>query len=347
MESTRKEGMMKATFLEDYDKPLVVKEIEIPKPKSGEVLIKIEAATINPSDLGFLKRPNKNVNYMRAEGEENDLPLQVGVEGSGTVIASGGGFMARNLVGKRVSFATTPGKSGSWSEYAVTQAMMCCPLAQEVSFEHGACGIVNPFTAMAFLRIIKKEQYPAVIQTAAASQLGRMMVKILKKEGIKTINIIRRPEQKKILEDLGADVIINSEEPNFEETLRAKAEELNATCLFEAISGDITQKLVRALPRNSTCYIYGKLAKEELGKIDFHEFLTNNKSIKPFFLPNWLKEQWFFTKIGVVRQVQNLLRDELKPEISKKFPVDQVNEALAYYTSHMTEGKVLITPKSE
>jgi len=342
MESARKEGMMKAVFLEEYGKPLVVKEIEIPKPQSGQVLIKVEASTINPSDLGFMSPAGKTAGYMRSG--DTEMPLQVGVEGSGTVISSGGGLMARALVGKRVSFATTPGKSGAWAEYVACSAMLCCPLSQEVSFEHGACGIVNPFTAMAFLRIIKREGYTAVVQTAAASQLGRMMVRILKKEGIKTINIIRRPEQRKILEDLGADVVINSEEPDFENTLRAKAEELNATCLFEAISGDITHKLIRALPRDSTCYTYGKLAKEDLGKIDFHEFLVNHKTIKPFFLPNWLNEQWIFTKIGIVRQVKSLLQNDLKPEISKKFGIDQINEGLQYYITHMTEGKILVIP---
>jgi len=329
----KKEGTMIAAFVQEYGKPLIIKETSIPKPQNGEVLIKVEGAPINPSDLEILKGV---VNHMPA------LPYQLGVEGSGTVISSGGGLMARAMVGKRVSFATQPGKSGSWAEYAIAPAQFCCPLDNNVSFDQGACGIVNPFTAIAFLEVIKREKYKAIVQNAAASQLGRMIIKLLKSEGVKVINVVRKPEQVKLLKEEGADIILNSEDKTFEEELRKKAFELQATCLLEPVCGEKTHQMLRALPPESTCYIYGHLSHEELTHIDFNDLLTQNKTIKSFMVNNWLNNQGIFTKISVVRRVQKMLAHDLRSVIAKTFHIEEINNALKYYCDHMTEGKVLI-----
>jgi len=186
-EPLNKKLLMKAIFIEKFGEIPIVKEIPIPHPGPNEVLIKVEAAPINPLDLAFMRG---------ASERKPSLPCQLGYEGAGLVVGSGGDKFSSSLVGKRVCFFSPPGQPSTWAQYIVTKALGCFPLGESVSFEIGASGIINPVTAVAFLEIVKEGKHKAVVQTAAASQLGRMMIKVLKKEGIKTINIVRKAEQK-------------------------------------------------------------------------------------------------------------------------------------------------------
>jgi len=134
--------------------------IEVPKPASGQVLIKVEAAVINPSDL-YMMQGDYNGDYK--------YPLTPGVEGSGVVVASGGGIMAWRLIGKRVGFTRQSEKAGkysaggSYAEYIVTNAMQCVTLDSKISFEQGACSFVNPLTAIGLLDVAKQNKAKAVI----------------------------------------------------------------------------------------------------------------------------------------------------------------------------------------
>jgi len=331
---SHRDPTMKAVFVMGPEKPLLVSEIVIPKPASGEVLIKIEAASIHPSDIAYIRG-----NYTHLHP-----PFQIGLEGAGTVISSGGGLVAGSLVGKRVSFGASHAHPGSWAQYIVTNAKNCFTLDDNVTIEQGACGIINPFTAVAFVETIKKSKYKAIVLTAAASQLGRMIIKLLKKEGIKVISIVRKDEQKKIVEELGSDVVINSEDQGFEEELKKKAEEMKAGCLLECICGEKTHKIMRAMPRDAVCKVFGHLEKEELTAIDFTDLLINNKTIKSFTFTTWLEAQGIFSKLSAVRKVHKLLMGDLKTEIAKVFSMEEINEAFQYYKQHMTEGKVIIKP---
>lgn len=326
---------MRAVMIQQFGEPLTVQQIPIPQLKSGEVLIKVEAAPINPVDMEFLRGMS-----IRSP----DLPCQVGYEGTGTVILHEESFLSRSLVGKKVAFGTAARRPGSWAQYVVTEGQHCIPLDQNIPIEVAACGVINPFTAVAFVEIAKKDKHKAVVQTAAASQVGKMMIKLLKKEGIKTINIVRKADQKKMLEEIGGDVVLNSEEEGFEEELKRRAEELQGTMYLECICGEVTHKVLRALPRGSVCYVYGHLAKEETADVDFEDFVKNQKSMKPFIFKNWLRDQGIFTKLGALKKVQKLLMSDLKSEISKTFRLDEVNEALKYYSENMSSGKVLIMP---
>lgn len=187
---------------------------EILKPRSGQVLIKVECAPINPSDLYYMQG-NYNGQYK--------YPLIPGSEGSGTVLESGGGLMAWSLKGKRVGFTRMMekggqfSKDGSYGEYIVTNAYQCVSLDDKVSFEQGSCSFVNPVTAIGLLDRCQTYKAKCVIQTGAASQLGRMMIRLFKENRIPCINIVRRDEQVKMLkEEYGCEHVLNSESENFE-----------------------------------------------------------------------------------------------------------------------------------
>ena len=149
--------------------------MDIPKPRSGQVLIKVECAVINPSDIYMMQgKYNGNFTY----------PLTPGAEGSGTVVGYGGGWMAWMLMGKRVGFtrqSESGGKfsvGGSYAEYIVTNAFQCVTLDADATWEQGAGSFVNPLTAIGMLDKCREYNANAVIQTGAASQLGRMIIKL-------------------------------------------------------------------------------------------------------------------------------------------------------------------------
>src|SRR5262249_10571172 len=158
------------------------------RPRAGEVLVHMAAAPINPSDLMFI-----NGMY----GVKKPLPAIPGLEGSGTVVAFGGGLMARFLVGKRVAcHAAAPSVAGgTWSEYLATPAQFCVPLRKQVDLEQGATMLVNPLTAWALVNEARRGEDKAIVQTAAASAVGRMIWRLAKKSSVLVINVVRRKEQ--------------------------------------------------------------------------------------------------------------------------------------------------------
>ena len=133
-----------------------------PRPGIGQVLVRMAAAPINPSDIGFLQ------GSYGAHGGASAVP---GFEGSGTVVAAGGGYLTRLLLGRRVAFSDASG--GTWAEYHAANASLCVPLKKDITLEQGAMLLVNPLTALALLSIARQGRHKALVNTAAASALGR------------------------------------------------------------------------------------------------------------------------------------------------------------------------------
>ena len=187
---------------------LRVTKIPTPQPGPGQVLVLIEAAPCNPSDLVFMQG---------LYGVKKKLPAVPGWEGAGTVVASGGGIIANWLKGKQVACAGQSESDGTWAEYYLADSKSCVPLRKNISFELGASLIINPLTAWALIGEAKKGRHRGIVQTAAASQLGRMLLRLAADAGLPLINIVRSKEQENILKSLGAEFVINSESANFED----------------------------------------------------------------------------------------------------------------------------------
>jgi len=255
----------------------------VPKPRSGEVLVKVIAAPINPSDYGewYLTSPDK-------------YPLTMGKEGCGIVVASGGGLTARFRVpiGTKVGITNLKNGQGTYSEYVTASASTSCfPMPNDVPIEDCASFFVNPYTAVAILDTAKtKELSSAFVHTAAASQLGQMIVKLAPSQGIEVINVVRREEQAEILKELGADHIVVTKGDNWKEELKAKVKELDATCAFDAVSGEMTGDLLDVLPpKTGTVYTYGGLAGK-CCNINPMDLIYRQKQLKGFMLSHWIKD---------------------------------------------------------
>ena len=323
---------MKAVRQLEAGGELTVVELPLPNPGKGEVLVRMAASPFNPSDLSLLKGVNL---------EKPVYPLTPGLEGSGTVVASGGGVLADLRMGKRVTCSSTEGYGGTWAEYMLTSAMRVIPIKKTIGMEQGAMLIVNPMTALAFMNIAKEGRHKAIVNNAAASVLGKMLIKLCAGSQLPLINIVRRNEHVEMLKKQGAEYVLNSEDEDFEIRLKELTHQLHATLLFDAVGGNQTAKLVDAAPYGSTIVVYSNMSDEPFS-IEPRTLIQADKSIKSFFLGGWASKRSILQTLKAARQVQALAGDELSSKVQKRYPIEQADEALNYYLNHMTGGKVLL-----
>ncbi len=330
---------MRAVVLRDYDgrpESIAVAEVPVPRPGPGQVLVRIAASPVNPSDLAFIRG---------VYGFKKALPAIPGFEASGTIVAAGGGLMPRLLVGRRVACAAAepsiPG--GTWAEYLVTNANRCIPLAKHVDMEQGATLLVNPLTAWGLLEQARRGGHRAVVQTAAAGALGRMIVRLARRFSIATINVVRRPEQVELLRKMGAGNILDVNDPGFDASLRDLCCSLGASIGFDAVAGKMSARVIRAQPEGSRLLVYGALSQEP-ARIDASSLIFERKRVEGFWLSSWLGTKNMLGRLRIAGKVQRLLATDLSTDIQARLPLEDAARGLEQYVTHMTSGKVLLLP---
>jgi NADPH:quinone reductase-like Zn-dependent oxidoreductase len=329
--------LMKAVLLTEAGAVPAISTMPIPVPGAGEVLVKMHASPVNPSDLAFLAG---------GYGIKKPYPAVPGFEGSGTVVAAGKGILPRLWLGKKVACAASTVHNGCWAGYMVTKAGMCVPLSKNVSLDQGAMMFVNPMTALAFFDIYKNLPNPdkklrGIINTAAASSLGRMIVKSGKREGIPVISIVRREEQVEFLKADGAEYVLNSSDTGFDSKLKDLAHRLNAKVIFDAVGGKMVQQLLNSTPKGSRLFIYGRLSVDSC-EINPGELIFTGNQIQGFWLTDWLKNKNLLQSVQYTRKIQDRIGNEFATTIYKQFTPEQINEAIETYKNNMSLGKVLI-----
>jgi NADPH:quinone reductase-like Zn-dependent oxidoreductase len=354
---------------------LSLAKVAVPEPGEDQVLVKIEATPINPSDLGLLLGP-ADMSAAKATGSGDgivvtakvpqaalamlgarlDKSMTVGNEGAGTVVKAGSSPAAQALKGKTVSMV-----GGSmYAQYRLLRASDCMPLPAGTTAAEGASWFVNPLTALGMTETMKREGHKALVHTAAASNLGQMLNKICLKDGIPLVNIVRSPEQAKLLRGIGARHVVDSTAPTFLDDLTQALVETGATIAFDAIGGGkLASQILTAMEIaiNKTAkeysrygssihkqvYIYGGL---NTGPIE----LTRNYG-QAWGVGGWLLTP-FLQKIG--REGQTPLRQRVVNELKTTFASHYTRtislpEALqlaniAIYNKRATGEKFLINP---
>ncbi len=327
--------IMKAVELTDYgswESGLRVVEKDVPTPRNGEVLVRIAAAPINPVDLAFIHG---------IYGVKKELPVVPGFEGTGVVVAVGGGMLGRFLYGKRVACGAPDGGDGTWAEYMVTEARRCVPLAKKVSVEQGATMLINPMTARILVRQVTGGKHRAFIQTAAAGAVGRMIASLAVRFGVPGIHLVRRTEQVEFLRSRGAANVLCTNDPDFGDKLNVLCRDLRPTIAFDAVAGDMTERLLRALPRGGKVVVYGSLSLKNC-RITPGRFIFEKKSIEGFWLVDWIRDTPFRHQLRLALGLQKFLANELKTEIRKHVPLADARHGIAEYVQNMTAGKVLL-----
>jgi len=350
-------------------------KVDIPEPGPDQVVVKVEATPINPSDLGLLLGPADMATFkstgtgdavkVTAKVPAAALPflaarlgesMPVGNEGAGTVIKAGTSEAAQALKGKTVSMVG----GAMYAQYRLLNARDCQPLPAGTTAAEGASWFVNPLTALGMTETMKREGHKALVHTAAASNLGQMLNKICNEDGIGLVNIVRSAEQAKILKGIGAKQVVDSTSPKFVEELTQALVETGATIAFDAIGGGkLASQILTCmeLALNKTAkeysrygstthkqvYIYGSL---NTGAVE----LTRNYGMA-WGVGGWLLTP-FLQKIG--RPDQQRLRERVVNSLKTTFAshytqVVSLQEALdlkniAAYAKRATGEKFLINP---
>ncbi|NJP07593.1 MAG: zinc-binding dehydrogenase, partial [Chloroflexaceae bacterium] len=288
---------------------------------------------INPSDLLFLRG-----DY----GTRKPLPVIAGFEGSGVVVATGNNIRARLLQGRRVACGS-PHSDGTWAEYLCIPANTCIPFMPDISTIQGASLIVNPLTAYALVDIARKG-HRAALQTAAASSLGRMIVRLSQRLRFPMIHIVRRPEQVATLKAMGADYVLDSSTDDFDQQLTEYCQQLQATLVIDAVAGDFTGRILHAMPDGSRALVYGLLSGEPC-QVDVDDLVFRRKGIDGFWLSDWITQKHSLALLHAAWQVQRLLKHDFQTAVRACFPLEDYAFALNLYEQRMSEGKVLFMPQ--
>ena len=324
---------MQAVNLDSYGGPVSVRQYPVPKPGPGQVLVRMAASPINPSDLAFLRGTYKH---------RKPLPAIPGIEGSGTVVAVGPGLYPRLLLGRRVACSALPTTGGgTWAEYMATSARLCVPLQKHITLEQAAMLIVNPLTALAFIEIAKRGKHAAIVNTAAASALGRMIVRLGHQNRIPVVSVIRRKEHVDLIHAVGGTYALDSSQPDFLVQLRTLTHRLNATLLLDAVAGSLTNQLLEASPSGSTVLVYGFLSPE-VCRLDARALVSDDKRVAGFYLANWLARKNPLQVLQVTRQAQRLLATGLHTVVQRHLPLSFAQQAVDLYQDTSSAGKVLL-----
>jgi NADPH:quinone reductase len=324
------EPLRPSRFLELVEKPL-------PVPAKGQVLVRMEAASANPSDLLSL----------RGKYAINPVAGQTcGIEGVGRVVQSNAGALGAFLKGRRVAVAKPEGE-GVWAQYAAIGAKNCIPVGENLPMESAAAFVVNPFTSYALIEKAHKKGARAIIQTAGASQVGKGVIALAKAAKIETISIVRRNEQVKVLRELGAKHVLVRSDHAFHENLKSLCDSLKPTLFFDAVGGPITAEIMNLMPQDSDAVVFGYLEENALhphgGYFPTQSVIYKNQTITAFWLaPYFIKLGQF----GGLRASLNILKlfkaGIFKTRVASISSMDAYPAALDEYAKNMTAGKALL-----
>lgn len=326
-------AMMKAVVLERFGEPsevLDVREVPIPKPRRNEVRVRMIASPMNPSDLLMVKG-----RYVSLP----PLPATPGFEGVGVVDEAGPGLLGRWVLGKRV--VAINHKGGNWAEYAVIPARQARPVPSYLPDDQAASLFVNPMTALALVRhVLKVRKGEWLVQTAAGSNLGRMVIRMGRHDGFRTINVVRRREAMAALSALGGDAVICSEDGPIADQVR-KIAPGGPLYALDPVGGDTGTQVLRSLGTGGRMVVFGSLS-EDLIRIDPRRLIGGRNVVEGFWLGHWMRAQSIPRALRLFREVAGLIHaGVLATEMGPGFPLNEVKSA----ASEAGPGKVLLWMK--
>ena len=192
-------------------------------------------------------------------------------------------------------------------------------------------------------KLQRKSGHRAVVQSAAAGALGRMIVKLAQRLSITTINIVRRTEQEELLRGMGAENVLNENAPEIDSTLRDLCHSLGAGIGFDAVAGEMSGRILRAQPHGSRLLVYGALSLKP-SQVDPTLLIFERKRVEGFWLSSWLRTKNMLSQLRIARRIQKLLSTDLSTAVQGRLPLEDFARGLTKYKHHMTSGKVLLIP---
>jgi NADPH2:quinone reductase len=355
---------------------LSLHEVPVPAPGANEVLVRVEASPINPSDLGLLiasadmttatvagtlERPVVTASVAEATlgalSARLDKSLPVGNEGAGTVVAAGSSSAAQALVGKTVAIVG----GAMYSQYRAVDASACLVLPEGAAARDGASSFVNPMTALGMTETMRREGHSGLVHTAAASNLGQMLVKLCQEDGIPLVNIVRKPEQEKLLRSLGASYVCNSASPSFSTDLVEALKATSATLAFDATGGGtLASQILNGMEEaaNSSAAEYSRYGSSVHKQVYIYGALDTGPTVLTRnFGMAWGVGGWLLTPFlqGAGAETFGRLRARVAAELTTTFASSYTREvslsgmlnpdAFNEYVKRATGEKFLVTPR--
>jgi NADPH2:quinone reductase len=356
---------------------LSITQAELPIPSADEVLIKVEAAPINPSDLGLLLSFAADLSSITTSGSEDEIvtsmkihpalmgsmkprlnqSMQAGNEGAGIIIDAGEN--AKELIGKTVGLAG----GAMYSQYRCVPAASCLVMDEGTSSAEAASSFVNPLTALSFVETMKMENHTALVHTAAASNLGQMLVKICKDDGIPLVNIVRKSEQVDLLKNLGAEYICNTSDESFMDDLVNALVTTGATLGFDATgggnNGELPGQILSAMEiaANKTAKEYSRYGSDTYKQVYIYGGLDQSPTVlKRAYGMSWGLGGWLLTpmigRIGMEKfgQMRMRVAKEIKTTFASSY-AEEISfeemlqpETIKSYAKQATGKKYLVNP---
>lgn len=305
-------------------------------PGRNEVLVRMLACPVNPSDLMFIRG---------IYGIQPEVPATPGFEGVGIVEESGGGLRGTLFRGKRVVVLSRGG--GSWSEFAVVPDQQVIPISAKLSVEQAATFFVNPATAWIMTQeVLKVPRGGWLLQTAAGSSLGKMIIRLGQHLGFHTINVVRRAEQADALKKIGADdVIVHDPDQNGSETLADLIQhhigKHGVSFAIDPVGGLLGSEVIQCLSPGGRMLVFGTLSNQPL-TFSPRELMTRSASIEGFWLGKFMNNVSLLFKLRLVRRLTGLIAaGVLATEIDETFGLDQAADAVKAAEESGRAGKVL------
>jgi NADPH2:quinone reductase len=366
---------LRSTVKPDGVLELALVRVPTPAPGPDEVVVRVEASPLNPSDIGLLLS-GVDLSTLKASGTaENPIvtgtiapevikfmaarlgqSLPVGNEGAGVVVSAGSSPAAQSLLGKTVSIIG----GAMYSQYRCLNASQCLLLPEGTTPEQGASWFVNPLTALGMIETMRREGHTALVHTAAASNLGQMLQKLCSKDEISLVNVVRKPEQAALLRSIGATHVCDTSQPAFMDDLVAALSATSATIAFDAIGGGklgsqiLTGMEIAASRKAESFSRYGSTIYKQLyiyGGLDRSPTVLNRSFGMTWGVGGWLLTP-FLQKAGAetVQRLRERVASELKTTFASSFARRiSLREALkpeviTAYGKQATGEKYLITP---
>ena len=368
---------IRSTVTSEGNIELSITKAELPIPSADEVLIKVEAAPINPSDLGLLLSFAADLSSISTSGSEDetvtsmkihpalmgsmkprlDQSMQAGNEGAGVIVDAGENV--KELIGKTVGLAG----GAMYSQYRCVPAASCLVMDEGTSPAEAASSFVNPLTALSFIETMKMENHTALVHTAAASNLGQMLVKICIADDIPLVNIVRKSEHVELLKNLGAEYVCNTSDESFMNDLVAALVATGATLGFDATGGgnhgELPGQILSAMEiaANKTAKEYSRYGSDTYKQVYIYGGLDQSPTVlKRAYGMSWGLGGWLLTpmigRIGMEKfgQMRMRVAKEIKTTFASSY-AEEISfeemlqpETIKSYAKQATGKKYLVNP---
>ena len=332
--SRETKNQMNAIRFHEFGKPsdvLAVEEIPMPEPGAGEVRVRLTHRPVHPADLYTVRG---------VYGHLPKLPATAGMEGIGRIDKLGEGVEGV-VKGQRVIPLAF---DGTWAEYVVVPGQNLIAVPDEVSNESAAQFVVNPVTAWVMLtEALGLKEGEWVLQSAAGSTLGRIVLQLAQLKGYKTINLVRRHDQVKELLDLGADAVICTADEDVVTRVRELTGGQGAHGATDAVGGETGAQMASALRSGATMVVYGGLSGKPI-PLKSREMIFRGTAVRSFWLPLWFQSTPPERVSTTLKDLMQLMaQGKLTPPVEAKYSLDEFQEAVLRVERQGRSGKVLLT----